>query len=726
MSTLSDVYKVFKNGDKKEVNDDVTIIDREWVNSRSMIPDTQLHKDIVAYRYMSTASNKFTNSSLGGNIAMNPPPQFTRYADIRSKKIKGETKQVTTAASAVTEGGASYGMGRYYSEAIDDNNEVIFLEFGLPRFNSIIEFFTKAIDYEDSVMANTGRVPVFYKIAKFSADAFMFAAFPIMSIVIWLTKSIAKALVGGHFNYYYMETNMAMYWGVVNSIATNMVTELGLVAPILMPEKSEGKIGIGANLSPEDIVEINKYMPGIISKDTGYVDVYAIATRAQAIANAELTHNYKHNNKETGTGYLDKLLSFSATLNETLSFDKLRKEILVKDKGQFSNKGDADAVAANNTAATKKQATGTADNDEKAKATNKEATKEQIRSDTSKHIKEGDRKNPDGSYDDKRKKEDKDWLEQAAETADAAWRGGGTSVAFIVDYTGGVSDSLTNSIGTIGTSNAIKSIGGSIRDVRFNLAGGNIAPGISNVIDAVTDIAAGVLDGVTFGLSNVIASFIQGGYIDIPKKWDDSEFSQASQTYKIALRSDSGDIISRIKNIYLPLSMILAGALPLATGSSSYTSPFLCSLFNKGVCNIKMGMIESVTVERGVGNLGFDNYRRPLAFDVTITIKDFSSIVAAPVSTSIFDDKFISTLRDDSPLGNYISVLTGRDFYTSKYAIPKGALAVARTLMGMENAVNPNAFAFRTGEFMGRHFGGFVAGASLTSNYLNPNSKVLN
>lgn len=139
-----------------------------------------------------------------------------------------------------------------------------------------------------------------------------------------------------------------------------------------------------------------------------------------------------------------------------------------------------------------------------------------------------------------------------------------------------------------------------------------------------------------------------------------------------------------------------------------------------------MGMIESVTVERGVGNLGFDSYRRPLAFDVTITIKDFSSIVAAPVSTSIFDDKFIATLRDDSPLGNYISVLTGRDFYTSKYAIPKGALAVARTLMGIENAVNPNAFAFRTGEFMGRHFGGFVAGTSLTSNYLNPNSKVLN
>ena len=725
MSASPEVYKVFKNGGSKEVNDDVTIIDREWVNSRSMIPDSQLNKDIVAFRYLSTASTKFTNSSLGGNIAMNPPPQFTRYADIRSKKRKGNTTQVTTKPSDALNG-TGYGMGRYYSEAIDDNNEVIFMEFGLPRFNSIIEFFTRAIDYEDSVMANTGRVPTFYKVARFTGSALVFAAFPIMSVVIWLTKSIAKALTGGHFKYYYMETNMTMYWGVVNSIATNMVTELGLVAPILMPEKSEGKLGIGAQLSKDDITEINTYMPGIISPETGYIDVYAIAARAQSNANHELLYNYEKNDEVKDTSYLNKFLDFTSKLNRDLSFEKLRKKVMAeKAAGQFSNKGDADIVAANNTATTKKQATDTADNAASDKDVKKKANEEQIRSDTAKQITEGDRKNEDGSYVDKREQKDKDWLEKAAVTADAVWRGGGAHVAFIVEYTGSASDSLSNSIGTIGTSNAIKSIGGAVRDVRFNLAGGNIAPGIGNVISAVTDIAAGVLDGVTFGLSNVVASFIQGGYIDIPKKWDDSEFSQSSQTYKIPLRSDSGDIISRIKNIYLPLSMILAGALPLATGNSSYTSPFLCSLFNKGVCNIKMGMIESVTIERGVGNLGFDSYRRPLAFDVTITVKDFSSIVAAPVSTSIFDGMFISTLRDDSPLGNYISVLTGRDFYTSKYAIPKGALAVARTLMGMEAAVSPNAWGFRTGEFMGRHFGGLVASTSLTSNFLNPNSKAL-
>ena len=68
--------------DSMSSNDDAVfenIIDRDWVMSRFMVPGTQLEPLDKLNRFFSTAYWKYTNSSLGGNIAINPKPQYTSY-----------------------------------------------------------------------------------------------------------------------------------------------------------------------------------------------------------------------------------------------------------------------------------------------------------------------------------------------------------------------------------------------------------------------------------------------------------------------------------------------------------------------------------------------------------------------------------------------------------------------------------------------------------------------
>ena len=48
-------------------------------------------------------------------------------------------------------------MGRYYSEAIDDHNQIIHMRFGVPKFNSMTTFFTSFYNSEASQLARTGR-----------------------------------------------------------------------------------------------------------------------------------------------------------------------------------------------------------------------------------------------------------------------------------------------------------------------------------------------------------------------------------------------------------------------------------------------------------------------------------------------------------------------------------------------------------------------------------------
>lgn len=715
------------------------VIDKTWIKSRFMVPKVELHPIDAMNADVSVGSWKYTNTTLGNTLPCNPRPQFNRYADIKLRSVSRVVADRVHGVGEAPRGyDGDYTMGRYYSEAIDDNSMLVFLQFGVPKFNNLLMFIIRSVSYEDTYIANHGKIPTGYHIGKWAGTFLRFCAFPLMSIAIWGVKSLFELFLGGQFSYYYLDPAMHTYWSTVTQLVNQLASDLGILPAFMQKEEgtASGKMGIPAAISKEHMADMNRIFPHFYNNTTGYIDVFAIALSAQDKMSAIMKGEMEYWGKlETGpkhedfAGYvargaenLDELNNLRgdrsssnpgliAKLDGLLtfgSFIKSTSESHLKE-GTSTYRGDAGKPAQSSETLNISKET----QDEVAMAAG-----------AFKREKDGRYINPEVDPG-KIKDADAKWQEKFARFFSSAARDGGGYAVFRVDYIGSVSDSWSNSSGDIEAEGLIKSAAQGARNVSFNLGGGNILPGMNDILTQVNNVVMGFLDGVSFNTMSTIAAVLNGAFVQLPKKWEDSDFSPASNSYSFTLISPYGNIYSQLQNIYIPLCMLLAGACPQATGKSSYSSPFLCSLFNKGVQDIRLGMITSLSVTRGTSNLGFNRLRRPLAIEVSFTVTDFNIKPAAPVNPSIFSFKdFNLELDDQQPMSIYLATLASRDLYTQKYTMPKVKLKIARIATSLHRMVSPATTAMWMGNspLAQNTIGLFGQHRVLNVSLLNPNT----
>lgn len=199
--------------------------DVDWVQHSFMLAGEriELSKELNRFRNLSSADFKYTGTGFGQSIVINPAPQFTPFADIRRKGL-----WVGSGGSVKSQQGRSayfQGMGRAYSEMIDDNRQIVHIRFGVTQFKGLISFFTGFYDNQSAMLARQGRVSLSYYFGLLAGSL----------ATLWLQPMI---LAGQALNYIlgrtsskYMDLKptMPIYWERVQVIMNNIGANLGVI-----------------------------------------------------------------------------------------------------------------------------------------------------------------------------------------------------------------------------------------------------------------------------------------------------------------------------------------------------------------------------------------------------------------------------------------------------------------------------------------------------------------
>lgn len=672
------------------------IVDSEWLKSTFIIKDSDIvagdeySKWIKKNRYFSTADMKFTSTVPGMSLAVNPKPQFTRYCDVRSKgKLQNRPDVNVGETTGYSQG---LGMGRYYSEAIDDSQQRIYLRFGVPKYMPLLIWITKAFDIDKVILQNRGVITsTFITAVGVVAKFFAIASAPILAIGMGIFSVVTQ-----NTRFYSVKDTMYIYWSTVENILNQMVARRTMMPHVLQDYsyKLDNPMMKEQKITPTFVEALNSLIPDIIDKETGRISVFTIALRSQAAFNQMLKKDLDDNmTKDLSTDFTGYQLTgenshntyFTNRKGEPSSFSKwifntAHKLLMSDNKSQDANTKVKDGDPTTSSLV---------DYDELY-------TDPVTGNPISLNLDSNDPKDSvEGKLQDNAKAK-KSTYDKYKEYMLAELSEGAMFAIFNVDSTGSVGESFSNSHGSNPIESTFNALSSKSRNLGNLLSSATDIPVVGDVLKLAADAGSKFLSSSTFGIANPLLALAYGVNVTMPKIWESSAASLPRASYKFKLISPYGNAYSQLFNIYLPLAMVLAGSLPRGTGCSTYTSPFVCQLFDRGRVNISLGMIESVSITRGTSNLPFSRNGHANAIDVDISIANLDEIINVDVNSSGVISKFIdafSPVFSDTPMTSYLNTVTGVDVFTQIYRVPMLRLKLAERMMVIKSITNPDPAA---------------------------------
>jgi len=680
---MSELYSPVRNG---------VLRDSKWVRNTFLLASkNSAASDEEFWRLQTTADQKFTSTRLGGNYSINNPPQFTRYADIRYSGLATDVKEV----SAGMLRGEELGMGRGYSEHIDDRSQLIHMQFGVPDYNGMVSFFTSFFDGDASLLASEGRGSFSYyagRVAGAVLGVAIAVAFPWLATGLILTSG-AAAVVRFFLNnpsskYYYLRPTMELYWNRVNLITNQIAVNMGLVSRVFNGDEEIVKDQNNA-FSADYTAYMHEVAPDIF-REGGGIDVYALSNKAQRMADERMERMIEISKRENlsneqRAAAMKEFLKTRVAKPADAPLDDALKDYHDSELGNISRRRSDPAgsrlTADVDVSLLKAENTDAKNADAANAATQSEGTSP------------GMRPKWKFSTDEQGKQiqvKEKGYLDQFADAYKANRRDGQQFVAYRVDYTGTASESFSNSTKESDISSKINGFSSSSRSARFSFSEGNTGIGIiDSVKSSIASFVSGGLDSLHMsGLLSLAGS----AFVDIPKHYDNSTATFTTTSYTIELRSPYGNKISRFINLYVPLATLLAAALPLSTGKQSFTAPFLCRLYSRGKAQVQLGMISSLSITRGTGNLGWNEQGECLGIDISFEVTNMSSVLHAPIEAgSILPWKNI--LDEDNAFTDYMAVLGNLSMADQYYQTNKLALNLTKKREMYKTMFTPAAVA---------------------------------
>lgn len=107
----------------------------------------------------------------------------------------------------------------------------------------------------------------------------------------------------------------------------------------------------------------------------------------------------------------------------------------------------------------------------------------------------------------------------------------------------------------------------------------------------------------------------------LPEIWTDSSFDR-SYSLNFKFHSPYGNRLSIFENTIVPLVFLMAMTSPRQVGESSYTTPFCVKCFSKGLFSTDIGIVSSLSINRGEGKNDRTQEGFARTVSVSMSVKD--------------------------------------------------------------------------------------------------------
>ena len=240
-------------------------------------------------------------------------------------------------------------------------------------------------------------------------------------------------------------------------------------------------------------------------------------------------------------------------------------------------------------------------------------------------------------------------------------------VRFCVDPTSGFTENYNNETGTSMLKGAFDNGSDVLKEVSFIINSGGAgenADGFKELIDSATDSLSNALNGnnVTSILSrllNLTGNVMKGSNVIMPDIYKSSS-RPTSYQFMVHLKAPYGNKLGIYMDNLVPLMHLVCLAIPKQSTANTYDSPFLVKAFMDGVCNINLGMITDLQVNKTVSEQSWTVDGMPNEIDVTFTITDlYSDLTMSPQENPIL-------FLNNTSLIEYLANTCGMSLVTPK------------------------------------------------------------
>ena len=260
-------------------------------------------------------------------------------------------------------------------------------------------------------------------------------------------------------------------------------------------------------------------------------------------------------------------------------------------------------------------------------------------------------------------------------------------VNFYIDPSTSVNESLSNTTQKSQLEGEFDSVQGIVKEASMLLNSiSSAGESIQQFMTSAGEAVLGLADTVTLGLfKNMLGlaekEVLHGANLIYPEIWTDSEYSK-SYSIQMNLVSPYGTKEAVYLNVLVPMFHALCLALPRQSSANSFSSPFIIRGFSKGRFSIDMGMVESITIDKGPENT-WTVEGLPTQVKITLNIKDlYSQLMMSPSNKP-------SLFFSNQGLMDYLGCVCGVDLSTPNIVLK---LRTVQALLSSINDIPNNAY----------------------------------